>query len=298
MQQTPQPIQETFSAKASASTAAGDKDRVGVTIASQPEPVIWTPPFIIFFFTLFMLGLGLASLCCYAWTNSTLIVPARLFLFYAGIAFLCWLAVIIFGRSPWVRVGGIGAALWAFFGALQYYLQLHGLNPQSTVALQLNIVTICSLLAASLALSYARTRGSRWDTILGWLIPLCICAYMLLNYRKVPVHTSTLLFLEGKLVTLAMLLAVIVWFFRPANWREQPGLTLLFSISILIIYALTRMGPTTENTIFFQQVVFVLLIVSAVRVFQGERRLGQRTPGQINTVATTQVMEEEISTLV
>jgi hypothetical protein len=284
MQHTPQPTHEIYEpAASSASTLAGDNVRGKTERTERQEPIIWTPPFIVSCFIIFTLGLGLASLLAYSWTNSGFIVPARLFLLYAGVTFLCWLIAIFFSRSAWVRIGSIGAALWALFNALYAYFQLHGIAANPLVIQQFHFATACSLFIASLALSYAQTRGSRWDTLLSWFIALLICAYLAFSFRHVPPANSHILYLEGKLNTLAMFLTIFVWWFRPANWQKQPGLTLAFGVSGLIIYALWRGAAITETTIFFQQVVFLLLILSALRIVQEGRSLRRYTASKTDT---------------
>lgn len=284
MQHTPQPTHEIYApAASSASTLAGDNVQVKTAQIERPAPIIWTPPFIVSCFIIFTLGLGLASLLAYSWTNSSFIVPARLFLLYAGVTLLCWLGAIFFSRSTWIRIGSIGAALWALFNMLYAYFQLHGIYANPPVIQQFHFATACSLFIASLALSYAQARGGRWDTLLSWFIALLICAYLAFSFLRTPPANSHMLYLEGKLNTLVMFLTIFIWWFRPANWQQRPGLTLTFGITGLISYILWRSAAITEATIFFQQVVFLLLILSALRIIQEERSRHQYTAAKADT---------------
>jgi hypothetical protein len=243
------------------------------------DPIIWTPPFIIFFTLFTGLGLGIATLLTFIWLNSAMYSPAHLFMLYGGITFLCWLLVIVKGRLLWTRIGGIAGCLWALFMVIEYWFIAHGIDSQSDTLMQIHLATGCTLLGASLCLSYARTRVNRWDTLLGWLIPLCICTYLALSYIHAPAGIPKVLYLEGRLVTLSLMLSVVVWWLRPASWAIQPGLTFFFGvIALLQLYLTLSAQFYNENTLLFQQVVFLAVILSALRVYQAEKRLSITEP--------------------
>jgi hypothetical protein len=242
-------------------------------------PAVWTPPFILFFALYTGLGLSIAALLTFIWLNSGMYSPAHLFMFYGGLTFLCWLLVIVRGRLLWTRIGGIAGCLWALFIAIEYWLISHGISSQSNTFMQIHLITGSALLAASLCLSYARTRVNRWDTQLSWLIPLCICAYLAFSYVRAPAGIPKILYLEGRLVTLSLLLCVIVWWLRPANWATQPGLTFFFGVIALLQYYLDRSAQFyNENTLLFQQIVFLGVMLSTFRIYQAEKQLSTSEP--------------------
>src|SRR3989442_283915 len=90
---------------------AHDYQTMAVTSAPQlatQSPIIWTPPFTIFFFLVLVTGLSAASMLTRGWLNGY--YPAGWVLMaYTVVNLGGWISVSICARSLWVRSGGIFA---------------------------------------------------------------------------------------------------------------------------------------------------------------------------------------------
>jgi hypothetical protein len=80
------------------------------------------------------------------------------------------------------------------------------------------------------------------------------------------------------IVTALLYLGVIIWWFRPANWRVQPGVTFLAGTIPLLQILFTSSGYHRDDVAFFITQVFLLFFfLLNLRVLQGEERLFKKT---------------------
>ncbi|GCE24769.1 hypothetical protein KDA_02530 [Dictyobacter alpinus] len=244
---------------------------------TRSTSLIWTPPFLLFFAALLGLGLGIASLVTHIWLNSGIYSVEQIGMAYSVILMAAWLVVLLYARSWWTRGGAIFGCVWALCMLGQFWLSRHGSSAQDAIIIQMRATANSVLLASVLCLSIARIRLKLWDAILLWSLLLVFCAYLAYSYLKVPAHESSLLFIEGKIISLALYLSVAVWWLRPSCWRDQPGPTFLFGLAPIILFFLIRSGSlNTEQNVFFLQVFFLCLLLGAIRILQGEKQANSK----------------------
>jgi hypothetical protein len=240
-------------------------------LSNQPEPIIWTPPFIITFALLTIAGLSIAALVAHIWANSGIFSPQRVYMIYAAILFLLWATIILRAHNAWIRLGGAFACIWALVTGIQFWFSAHGIDMQATLMIQVRMTASCALLGSFICLSCGRSPLRRWDTFLLWLLPLILCAYLAVSYLKAPASTR-LLFTEGKIVALTTYLSVAIWWLRPSCWKTQAGPAFIFGVATILLYYLTKSGQINiENNVFLQQIFFLCLFLGALRILQRER---------------------------
>lgn len=255
-------------------TAQQTVDQMSLT---QPASIkedgkIWTPAFILLFTILFGLGMSIASLLCYIWSNSQLYSVDKIGRAYLIVLLGVWLILIVRARSGGIRLGAAFGGIWALGMFGQFWLNSHGISPQDALMTEMRTASNSALLGSALCLSTGRTRLRRWDTIFLWLLPLLFCSYLAYSYLKAPGNVRSVLFIEGKIASLTIYLTIAVWWLRLGSWRGQMGPTFLFGLAALLALAADQVGNiNTELSLFILQLFFLCLILGAVRIIQGER---------------------------
>ncbi|GER86050.1 hypothetical protein KDW_02120 [Dictyobacter vulcani] len=163
--------------------------------------------------------------------------------------------------------------MWALCMLGQFWLSRHGHGTQDAIMLQVRASANSALLASMLCLSIGRIRLKLWDAIVLWLLLLVFCIYLAYSYFKVPGGESSLLFVESRIIPIALYVSTALWWLRPSCWRDQPGPTFLFGLTPIMLFFLFRSDTlNTEQNVFFLQVFFLCLLLGAIRILQGERR--------------------------
>ncbi|WP_149400384.1 hypothetical protein [Dictyobacter arantiisoli] len=234
--------------------------------------IIWTPAFMLLFATLLGAGLSIASLVTHIWFNGHLYSVNHIGMVYGIVLLGIWLIVTTKAHAAWIRLGALFGCLWALFTIAQYWTGPHAINTQVSSMTQLQAASNSAMLASSLCLSVGRIQLRRWDTWLLWILPVAFCAYLGYSYLKAPVDTRSLLLIEGKIASLTIYLTIIIWWFRPQCWREQPGPASLFGLAPIILLLLNKVGAiNSEATVFFFQIFFLCIFLGTVRILQAER---------------------------
>ncbi|MBX5456917.1 MAG: hypothetical protein IRZ31_08455 [Thermogemmatispora sp.] len=240
--------------------------------SEQGETVLWTPGFIVVF--ALTLGLGLSAEC--------LLTNGWLAHFYSGnwpqlahlaALLLLWLVLLVRGRTAWARLGAIFGCLWACFVGLNLLLNLRA-SSQPTAVAYLNASGNLSLLGMYLCFATERARAPRWDT---WFFALALlggCGAVLTDYLLTDPDQRSLTTVADAIAALALWLALLIWWLRPACWRLHPGPTFLFGLFPLIILLLSIPGITNSfNNLFFVQVADLCLFLAGLRILQAQRVL-------------------------
>jgi hypothetical protein len=248
---------------------------------SQTQPpliaeggILWTPAFILFFAILFGLGMSIASLISYIWVNSQLYSVDQIGKTYSIVLLGIWLITLIRVRSVGIRLGAAFGCIWIIGILGQFWLNSHSFSPQAAIMTEMRAVSNGALLGSALCLSTGHTRLRRWDIIFLWLLPLLFCSYLAYSYIKAPTDMRSSLFIEGKIASITIYMAIGVWWLRLGCWHDQAGPTFLFGLAAILWLASDNIGTiNTELSLFILQLFFLCLALGAVRMLQGERRL-------------------------
>src|SRR2546422_11173216 len=83
-------------------------------LPAPPTTLIWTPSFIITFTLTLAIGLSAESLLTQGWLNND--YPGE-WILLGHLLLVCFgcIAIIVFARSWWLRIGGISGFLWSLF---------------------------------------------------------------------------------------------------------------------------------------------------------------------------------------
>jgi hypothetical protein len=232
-------------------------------------PIIWTPRFVVIFALTLVIGLSTASLVTQGMLNGYY-PPQAILLTLVIFALGGWIAVAIFVRSLWVRVGSIFGCIWAVFMGIYLVVSLLPIDPNASILLHLNASTNSALLGSYICLSIDRTPFNRWD---GWffrLAPLLGVGVVAAGYFLFPSDTSSLRDLENTTVNVTLILCILIWWVRPSCWRSQPGVTFLFGTTPFILCLLTLPGIEDRegHFFFFTQVALLSLLLGIMRVLQ------------------------------
>lgn len=238
------------------------------------DEILWTPAFILFFALLFGLGMSIASLVSYIWVNSQLYPVDKIGTTYTVVLLGIWLIVLIRARSGGIRLGAAFGCTWALGMFGQFWLNSHSVGPQAAIMIEMSALSNSALLGNALCLSTARIQLRQWDTIFLWVLPVLFCGYLVYSYLRAPVDTHSLLFIEGKIASITIYLTIGVWWLRVGCWQDQAGPAFLFGLAAILWLAADKVGNiTTELALFMLQLFFLCLILGAMRILQGERRL-------------------------
>lgn len=237
-----------------------------------PQPVVWTPRFIVVFFLTLVTGLSIESLLTQGWLNGA--YNAQWILLGHAIVILVSLtALVVKGRSTWIRVGSIFGCIWAIFTGASYVALLFGITSRSAIELEFQAAIACALLGTYICLSTHNIPFRRWDSLFFWLAPIAgsgAVAILYVHSRSNPHHARVLI---DATTTVLLWLSVAIWWLRPSCWRSQPCITLLFGIATtLLIAAPSIAGDTMGTPLFVMQLLLLCILLGVMRVIQGEIR--------------------------
>mgnify|MGYP001489801551 CR=1 FL=1 len=250
--------------------------------------IIWTPRFIAIFFLTLVAGLSAESLLTQGWLNSwypgVWILEAHILLVLG-----CLIAILIFTRSWWVRLGSIFGCLWVVFMTLDILVNLQQIDPDSLILAYVNAAMSIALLGSFLCFSIDRTPFRAWDS---WFFRLAAIfgACMVAFIYFFPSNDHSLKTLVYAVSITALFLCLLTWWARPSCWKTLPGLTFLFgampAILLLLsfynrvitnyflyeIVGFTPHGSHAEPNFFFTQVALFSLFLGTMRLLQCELR--------------------------
>jgi hypothetical protein len=235
--------------------------------------VIWTPRFIVVFALLLVVGLSGASLLTQGWLNGYYQAQWAELIFDT-FAFGCWIAVLFYARSAWVRLGAIFSIIWMIFSAINYVINLLVPVTQTwTLVAHLDGARNISLLGCFICLSIAHTPFRRWDAWFFRIAPLIGIAAVAIAQIHAPAELRTLAQLENHTTNIALYLCICVWWLRPSCWKAQPALTFLLGINPVVQRILGIPFPHNgEPTLFYTQVILLFFALAALHGLQHERQ--------------------------
>jgi hypothetical protein len=241
------------------------------------SPIIWTPRFIVLFVSLLASGLSVASVLIQLSLNGVLSAGAVL-LFYTAFALGSSLFLTLKTQNLWVRAGGIFACIWSLLMGLHFSIPMVSqLDAHTTLVSHLDIATQCAFLGTAACFSVSSTPLRRWDNWFFCLLPLVAAAIVELNMLFTPTDLPAGSFSESMIVTALLYLGLIIWWFRPANWRARPDATLLAGTIPLLQLLFTASGYQLNSVTFFIALVILLcFFLFNLRLLQGEQCLFNR----------------------
>lgn len=256
--------------------------------SSSNALIIWTPRFIVTFALLLVVGLGGASLLTQGWLNDYYQAQWAELLFDA-LVFGCWIAVLFYARSAWVRLGAIFTIIWTIFSAINYVVNLLLPVTQTwTLVGYLDGARNISLLGSFICLSIAHTPFRRWDAWFFRIVPLIGIVAVVFAQIHAPVELRTLAQFENHTTNIALYLCITIWWLRPSCWKAQPALTFLLGVNPVVQRILSI--PFINNgapTLFFTQVLLLFLALAGLHSLQRERqatKLQARADTHIDTL--------------
>jgi hypothetical protein len=261
------------------------------SILPEEEAVIWTPRFIVLFAAVLALGVSLESLLTQGWSirwfSGTWVFLVHLALVAAG-----WIILLRGSRSRWMRFGAAFGLVFVAFVAINVILQEILFQPSSYLLAHVNVVTFLALAGCYLCLSIDSLPIGRWDSWLLGLLP--VLGVVLLVPIFIVRSDRSLAGWENSISLVALILSVLMWWGRPACWKNMPGQTLLFGAVPLLFLLLdlvyvssgsfnffpvhvAQNAPATYTTrqtvFFFSQVVLLCLLLGQMRLAKSENRL-------------------------
>lgn len=250
------------------------------------SPIIWTPRFIVLFASLLVSGLSVASILIQVSLNGIISAEA-VFLFYTAPALGSSLLLAFRAQNLWGRAGGVMASIWTVLMGLHFVIPIVSqLDPHTTLVLHLDVATQCAFLGAATCFSVSFTSFRRWDQRFFCLLPLIGAVIVGLNILLIPTDLPAGIFSESAIVTALLYLSVIIWWFRPANWRVQADVTFLAGSIPLLQLGFTGPGyDANAVTTFITLVILLLFFLINLRLLQGEDRL-------LSKAANTTLREE------
>jgi hypothetical protein len=251
-----------------------DIEETEPTAPSAPtSTIIWTPPFIVTFALVLVLGLSTEGLLTQGKVNH---VYAGHWVLLAHVLLIlgCWVMIVVRAHSWWVRTGGIFACIWALFTGFRLTLYFYSVDPTSLLITHVNTATASALLGTCICLSLDHTPLHRWDA---WFFRLALvvgsCA-VALAYFLTSVENRSLSVLERDIAITALVLCILVWWARPSCWKTQPGPTFILGISSAILLLLPFLNRADSSTNFFlSQVAFLCILLGALRILQAQRQM-------------------------
>jgi hypothetical protein len=241
-----------------------------------PSTVVWTPRFIVLFVLLFTLGSSIASVLTQLWVNNLLSAEIVLLL-YTACALGSSLLLTFRTQSLWMRTGGILAFIWSLLMGLHFAIPtVSRLGPHTSLVAHLDIATQCAFLGTATCISISSTSLRRWDTWFFCLLPIIGAAIVAVNVLLIPTNLPVGSFNESMVVTALLYLSVMIWWFRPANWSVQPGVTFLAGTIPLLRLLFAGSGyHANDVAVFFTLVLLLLFSLLNMRLLQGEDCLFQ-----------------------
>jgi hypothetical protein len=238
------------------------------------SPIIWTPRFIVLFASLLVLGLSVASILIRLWSNDVLSTAAVL-LFYTAFVLGSSLLITFKVQNLWVRAGGILACIWSLLMGLHFAIPaVSQLDPRTSLLAHLDIATQCAFLGAATCFSVSSTSLRRWDNWFFSLLPVIGVAIVGCNVLLTPTDLPVGSFNESMIATALLYLGVIIWWFRPANWRVQPDVTFLAgTIPVLQIFFTGSGYHANDVACFITLVLLLFFSLLNLRLLQGEQCL-------------------------
>lgn len=271
-------------------TIATVEEKPQIVANSSLPKIIWTPRFIVIFALTLVFGLSIESLLTQGWLNGYY-TGQWIFQVHVILISLGWLALCIFTHSRWIRIGSIFGCIWALFITVNIIVSTQHSNLASHVLTLMNAATCIALLGSYICLSIERTPFGRLDSWFFGFAPIAGSIAVALVYFLAPANEHSLNALENAIATIALVLALLVWWIRPTSWKSQPGPTFLFGFVPLILlilaisdqeftssnyflaHVLMRPIPnllTNENNFFLSQVALLCLLLGIMRVLQYE----------------------------
>jgi hypothetical protein len=250
---------------------------VPVAVAS-PSAIIWTPRFMILFASLFVSGLCVASITTQLWLNG-LVRDETILLIFTALTLASSLLIVVKVQNGWLRTGGVFASIWGLLMGVHFAIPMVSLlDPHTSLMSHLDIATQSAFLGASICISIAYTTLRRWDNWFFCLLPVIGAAIVLLSMLLSPTDLPGGNFNESMIVTALLYLGVILWWFRPANWRAQPGVTFFLGAIPLLQIIFSGSGFHKNDVAFFiTQVFLYFFFLINLRLLQGEQRLFKRS---------------------
>ncbi len=237
-----------------------------------PRPVVWTPRFIVIFFLTLVVGLSVESLLTGGWPNGAYRTE-RILLGHTVLILTCLVALIVKGRSTWIRMGAIFGCIWATFTGASYIALMLGINGRSGIELEFQAAMACALLGTYICFSTHTLPFRRWDSIFFWLAPLAGGSGVAILYalsRTNPHHARVLV---SATITVLLWLSVAIWWLRPSCWRSQSCITFLLGLAPLLMIVVPSIAPDNIGTpLFVEQVLSLCILLGVMRVLQGEIR--------------------------
>ncbi len=239
---------------------------------TSTTPIIWTPTFIVTFALLVAVGFSLASIFTQIDVNSTLNVYAVL-LVYTLLLLVAWIAVMRRARSFWIRLGALFSCAWTILTGTGFLLGWLAVSAHSPLLAHTSAGANAAFLAAAICLSSARTPLLRWDAWFFRIAPGLSIILIAGLYLLLPTNDRSFGFFESITAGVALYLSIAVWWLRPSCWRSQPGPTLLLGLSpaVLLLLGIPRV-VSGGTTFFFVQVILLLVLFAALRIWHYERR--------------------------
>ncbi len=236
------------------------------------ESIVWTPQFIMLFFLTLVVGLSVESLFTQGWLDG-MFRAEWILLAHTLLILVCLLAIIIKGRSTWIRIGASFGCIWALFTTANHMATMLGVNALSGISAQFQAVIACALLGTYICISTYRLPFRRWDSIFFWLVPLLGVGAVIVLYAFSWANPHHIHMLMNAITTVLLSLCVATWWLRPSCWISQPCITFLFGAASLFLLLLPFIHSDNNGTpFFFSQVLLLCLLLGVMRVLQGELR--------------------------
>ncbi len=236
------------------------------------HPIVWTPSFIVVFFLTLVTGLSIESLLTQGWLNGVYNVQ-KILLGHVIVILGSLIALVIKGRSTWVRVGGIFGCIWAVFTGASYIAILLGIASRSAIELEFQAAMACALLGTYICFSTHNIPFGRWDSLFFWLAPIVGGGAVAIFYVRSlgnPHHARVLI---DATITVLLWLSVAIWWLRPSCWRSQPCITFLFGLATILMIAVSSIPNDSMGTpLFVSQLLLLCMLLGVLRVVQEETR--------------------------
>ena len=236
------------------------------------HPIVWTPSFIVVFFVTLVTGLSIESLLTQGWLNGAYNVQ-KILLAHVVTILGSLIALVIKGRSTWIRTGGIFGCIWAVFTSASYIAILLGVASRSAIELEFQAATACALLGTYICFSTHNIPFRRWDSLFFWLAPIAGGGAVAILYAHSLANSHHARELIDATTTVLLWLSVAIWWLRPSCWRSQPCITFLFGLTTLLMIAVPSIPNDSMGTpLFVSQLLLLCMLLGILRVVQGEIR--------------------------